>query len=240
VGGIKLFAGQRRDPFFNYIPFALASTAALATGTSPDYEALRPAHDDFKNTSVRSYVLEVPVKITGRHPVNYWATTAIHDLGHNAWFQLQRAAGPNINTDWDFRLGSAHVDYNASAPTDDLKGRPANPETDPASGVWGQVRDTTAAVVEARGTYGNPPHRYATARAYGAWMADTLFPNVLTFTPGTVALWDPWGGVNNGKGLTEEASDNMIKMVVNEDFSSGLKHGPLLDHFPYVSPPPST
>jgi Domain of unknown function (DUF4331) len=240
VGGLKLFAGQRRDPFFNYIPFALASTAALATGTSPDYDALRPAHDDFKNTSVRSYVLEVPVKITGPGAVNYWATTAIHDPGHNAWFQLQRAAGPNINTDWDFRLGSAHVDYNASAPTDDLKGRPANPETDPASGVWGQVRDTTAAVVEARGTYGNPPHRFATARAYGAWMADTLFPNVLTFTPGTVALWDPWGGVNNGKGLTEEASDNMIKMVINEDFSSGLKHGPLLDHFPYVAPPPGT
>ena len=163
VGGIKLFAGQRRDPFFNYIPFALASTAALATGTSPDYDALRPAHDDFKNTSVRSYVLEVPVKITGLRAVNYWATTAIHDPGHNAWFQLQRAAGPNINTDWDFRLGSAHVDYNASAPTDDLKGRPANPETDPASGVWGQVRDTTAAVVEARGTYGHPPHRYATS-----------------------------------------------------------------------------
>jgi hypothetical protein len=71
-------------------------------------------------------------------------------------------------------------------------------------------------------------------------MADTLFPNVLTLTPGTVALWDPWAGVNNGKGLMEEASDNMIKMVVNEDFSSGLKPGPLLDHFPYVSPPPST
>jgi hypothetical protein len=32
----------------------------------------------------------------------------------------------------------------------------------------------------------------------------------------------------------------MIKMVANEDFSSGLKPGPLLDHFPYVSPPPST
>jgi hypothetical protein len=63
-------------------------------------------------------------------------------------------------------------------------------------------------------------------------VADTLLPNVLTFTPGTVALWDPWRGIRNGKGLTEEASDNMIKMVINEDFTSGLKPGPLLDHFP--------
>jgi len=239
VGGIKLFAGQRSDPFFNYLPYPLASTTALATGTSPNYAALGPAHNDFMNTSVRSYVLEVPVRITGRAPVNYWATTAIHDLGHGVWFQLQRAAAPNVNTDWDFRIGSAHVDPNTTGPKDDLKGRPANPTTDPASGVWGQIRDTVAAVVAARGTYGNRPHRHATARAYGAWVADTMLPNVLTFTPGTVARWDPWHGIRNGKGLTEDAADNMIKMIINEDFTSGLKHGPLLDHFPYVSPPPA-
>jgi hypothetical protein len=27
-------------------------------------------------------------------------------------------------------------------------------------------------------------------------------------------------------------------MVVNQDFSSGLRPGPLLDYFPYLSPPP--
>jgi hypothetical protein len=44
--------------------------------------------------------------------------------------------------------------------------------------------------------------------------ADAPLPNVVTFTPGTVAEWDPWCGLRNGK-------------------------GPLLDHFPYVSPPPA-
>jgi len=236
--GIRLFAGQRRDPFYNFIPFPVATTKALATGTFPDFDALRPAHDDFANTSVRSFVLEVPVKATGHGRVHFWATTAYFDTGHSTWVQLQRAAEPNMTTFFDFANGSAHVDYNASVPTVDLVGRPAHPATDPASGIWGQVRDNIAAVVEAGGTYGNRPHRFPTARAYGAWAADTLLPNVLTFTPGTVADWDPWCDLHNGKGVREDIASNIIKMIVNQDFSSGLRHGPLLDHFPYLSEPP--
>jgi hypothetical protein len=236
--GIKLFAGQRRDPFYNFIPFPVAATNALATGTFPNFDALRPASDSFANTSVRSYILEVPVEVTGRRPLNYWASTAYFDTGHNTWAQVQRAAEPNMTTFFDFADGLAHVDYNASVPTIDLVGRPANPATDPASGVWGQVRENIAAVVDAGGTYGKPPHGYPTALAYGAWAADRLLPNVITFTPGTVALWDPWFDIANGKGAIEDIASNIIKMVVNQDFSSGLKPGPLLDYFPYLSPPP--
>jgi hypothetical protein len=236
--GIKLFAGQRRDPFYNFIPFPVATTKALATGTFPDFDALRPAHDDFANTSVRSFVLEVPVEVTGHGRVHFWATTAYFDKGHSTWAQLQRAAEPNMTTFFDFANGSAHVDYNASVPTVDLVGRPAHPATDPASGIWGQVRDNIAAVVQAGGTYDKRPHRFPTARAYGAWAADRLLPNVLTFTPGTVADWDPWCGLHNGKGVREDIASNIIKMIVNQDFSSGLQHGPLLDHFPYLSEPP--
>ena len=236
--GIKLFAGQRRDPFYNFIPFPVATTNALAVGTFPDFDALRPAHDDFANTSVRSLVLEVPVGTTGRGRVHYWATTAYFDTGHRTWVQLQRAAEPNMTTFFDFAKGSAHVDYNATVPADDLVGRPAHPATGPASGIWGQVRDNIAAVVQAGGTYDEPPHCFPTALAYGAWAADMLLPNVLTFTPGSVAFWDPWVDVRNGKGLSEDIASNIIKMIVNQDFSSGLEPGPLLDHFPYLSEPP--
>ena len=238
--GIKLFAGQRRDPFFNFIPFPVATAKALETATFPDFDALRPAHDDFANTSIRAYVIEVPVELTGHGPVHFWATTAYFDTGHNAWVQIQRAAEPNMTTFFDFANGSAHVDYNGTAPTIDLVGRPADPAADPASGIWGQVRDNIAAVVEAGGTYGNLPHSFPTARAYGAWAADTLLPNVITFTPGTAAFWDPWCDVSNGKGITEDIASNVIKMIVNQDFSTGLEPGPVLDHFPYMSPPPTS
>ncbi|MFC6157210.1 DUF4331 family protein [Kribbella jiaozuonensis] len=239
-GGIKLFAGTRLDPFYNFIPFPVATAEALAAGTFPDFDALRPATDSFANSTVRSFVLEVPVKLTGRRPVNFWGTTAYFDKGHRTWVQLQRAAAPNMTTFFDFAGGSAKVaNYNSTAPTIDLVGRPRHPATDPAKGIWGQVRDNIAAVVEAGGTYGDPPHKFPTALAYGAWAADKLLPNVITFTPGTVALWDPWFDSENGKGIVEDIASNVIKMIVNQDFSSGLKPAPILDYFPYLATPPA-
>jgi hypothetical protein len=158
---------------------------------------------------VRSVLVEAPAEITGLRRLNYWATTAIYNQGHSTWLQLQRAGGPNTTTFWDFTNGSAQVNINATVPLDDIAGRPANPGTGPASGVWGQLRDQTAAVVAAGGTFNKEIHGRPTALAYGAWVADTLFPNVLPFIPGTNALWDPWQGSHNGKGLTEDSGDNV-------------------------------
>ena len=240
LDGIKLFTGQRRDPFRNYIPYPVTTTEALANGTFPDYPSLGPAVDSFANTVVRSFILEVPAELTGFGQLHFWGTTAYYDTGHDMWVQLQRAGLPNMTTFFAFNTGSADVaDFNSTSPTIDLVGRPANPATDPASGIWGQVRDNIAAVVEAGKTYGDLPHSFPTPRAYGAWAADALLPNVVTFTPGTVADWDPWCGLRNGKGLAEDIASNVIKMIVNQDFSSGLGPQPLLDCFPYVAPPPA-
>jgi hypothetical protein len=104
-------------------------------------------------------MIEAPAAITGLRRVNFWATTAIYDQGHSAWFQVQRAGGPNV----------------------------------------------------------------------------------IPFIPGTDARWDPWHGSHNGKGLTEDSGDNVTRMVLNQDFTSGLTQtGPLLDHFPDLSPPPES
>jgi hypothetical protein len=239
--GITLFAGPRLDPFRNFIPYPVTTTNCLAAGTFPDFPSLGPPHNDFANTEVHSYVLEVPVAITGRGRVHFWATTAYFDIGHNTWVQTQRAGKPNMTTFFEFATGSAQVaDYNSTVPTIDLVGRPLHPATDPASGIWGQVRDNIAAVVEAGGTYDNWPHKFPTALAYGAWAADALLPNVIAFTPGTLALWDPWFDIQNGKGIIEDIASNIIKMIVNQDFSSGLQPGPVLDYFPYLSPPPTS
>ena len=103
------------------------------------------------------------------------------------------------------------------------------------------MRDQTAAVVKDGGTFNKGIHGRSTPLAYGAWVADTILPNVIPFIPGTNALWDPWQGSHNGKGLREDAFDNATKMVLNQDFTSGLTQpSPLLDYFPYVSPPPTS
>ena len=40
--------------------------------------------------------------------------------------------------------------------------------------------------------------------------------------------------------MSEDVASNIIKMIVNQDFSTGLEPGPLLDYFPYLSEPPSS
>ena len=62
---------------------------------------------------------------------------------------------------------------------------------------------------------------------------------MLRFTPGTTALWDPWNGIRNGKGLYEELASNFAQMVINTDFTTGLNQTEKLPpYFPYLLPPP--
>ena len=151
--GIKLFAGPRLDPFRNFIPYPVTTTNCLAAGTFPDYAALGPAHNDFANTAVHSYVLEVPVAITGHGRVHFWATTAYFDTGHNTWVQTQRAGKPNMTTFFASpRARPRSPTTTPPSPRSTSWAGPRHPATDPASGIWGQVRDNIAAVVEAGGT----------------------------------------------------------------------------------------
>src|SRR2546423_12478900 len=104
------------------------------------------------------------------------------------------------------------------------------------------MRDNTAAVVAARGTYANGPRGQATPLAYGAYVADTIFPDVLTFKVGSDAMWGPWNkDIQNGKGLTECTADSMHDLVLNEALTMGLTYkdatGTLLTYFPYLAAP---
>jgi hypothetical protein len=69
-------------------------------------------------------------------------------------------------------------------------------------------------------------------------VADTVLPNVLRFTPGTTARWDPWHDIQNGKGLFEQSSDSFNMLALNDDVSTGLSQpGAIADYFPYLAPP---
>src|SRR5262249_58957601 len=129
----------------------------------------------------------------------------------------------------------------SAGPSAARAGSPTTPAPAPATGVWGTVRDQVATVVKAMGTFGKGKNGQPTPMAYGAFVADTFLPNVLRFTPGTTALWDPWNGIKNGKGLSEELASNFARMVTNTDFTTGLtQQGRLLDYFPYLAPPPGS
>jgi hypothetical protein len=71
VGGIKVFAGPRDDPFF----FDLNQFKKIIAGTATSFN--KPGDDSFKGTNVLSLVVEVPKSLlnatTGK--VNVWVET---------------------------------------------------------------------------------------------------------------------------------------------------------------------
>ena len=71
VGGIKVFAGPRDDPFF----FDLNQFKKIIAGTATSFN--KPGDDTFKGTNVLSLVVEVPKSLlnatTGK--VNVWVET---------------------------------------------------------------------------------------------------------------------------------------------------------------------
>jgi hypothetical protein len=250
--GITMFAGKRRDSFFNYLPFPAAMRHALFTGGNPNLRSLGPITDTFLCGNVYSVILELPAGITGTDPIQCWTTVAIVDQHHPQGIAVQRAAGPVINViyNWDGASPGPgipalpHIDYNNAVPSEELDGRPANPETDKATGIWGRLRDATAAVLEMTKTYSQGPRGKPTARAYAAYVADTVLPNVLRYTPGTIARWDPWNGIRNGKGLFEQSSDSFNVLALNDNVTTGLKQaGAITPYFPYLAeplPPPAS
>ena len=240
--GIKIFAGKRLDSFFTdlRVPQAMRNVLPPPMGKSaiPDLP-VNQFTNNFMGQSVRLIMVELPAGITGLDPIQCWGSTAILDPSQTPpeWVQVQRAAGGNVAVVFGNGQDPYHTLINGKGPSHDLQGRPADPVNGQASGVWGAVRDQTAAVVEAMGTYDQGVNGQPTPVAYGAFVADTLLPDVLRFTPGTTAKWDPWRGIRNGKGLFEVTPDNLASMVTNTDFSTGLtQQEPLHPYFPYLLP----
>jgi Domain of unknown function (DUF4331) len=104
VGGIRLCAGLRSDPFFADVEGALHGL--VWTG-----------HDDFAENNVDSIALEVPNTMLGADPaIGIWATISLRRDG--ALVQMDRgghpAINPFINPDGEKNL------YNSRQPADDV------------------------------------------------------------------------------------------------------------------------
>jgi len=232
--GIKVFAGKRLDSFFTDIRVPAQLRNVLppippSTNADPGLGALTKFQNTFMGQTVRLIMVELPAGITGLDPIQCWGSVAMFDTTHtpNSWVQVQRAAGADVAVVFGNGADPYHRLINGNGPSADL-----------TSGVKDMVRDQVAGVVTALKTFSEGKNGRPTAKAYGAWVADTLLPDVLRFTPGTTALWDPWNGVKNGKGLHEELASNFARMVTNTGFTTHLtQQGPLLDYFPYLAPP---
>jgi hypothetical protein len=103
VGGIRLFAGLRSDPFFADVEGALHGL--VWTG-----------HDDFAENNVDSIVLEVPSERLGGGVIGVWASISLRRDG--ALVQMDRGGHPTINP-FINPDGEKNI-FNSRQPADDV------------------------------------------------------------------------------------------------------------------------
>ena len=136
VGGGRVFAGPRDDPFyFDLVGFKHLKARLLAGSTTVgapgdaacvDGSDTAANHllscftgtDTFAGTNVSSIVLQVPnSKVGGSgHAIGVWATTSISTA--SGWLQVDRQGRPAINTVFNITDGQKEL-TNLSTPKDD-------------------------------------------------------------------------------------------------------------------------
>lgn len=220
--GTRVWIGRAGEPFYIEGNVVTAVRTALTTGSRLDLAAfdLAKASNLFGNSNVTSIVLEVPPSVTGMGTIGFWGTSALPDH-HGGWVQINRTATPLINTLFDFSADGT-VDFNAGPPSE-------------GQARFGQrAQDDVMAAVIANGT-----HTPGQAAAYGAYVRQLLFPDVLRYRVGTPAHFGHW--TRNGRGLTEPTPETMFQLVLGQPIRMGLTEkdaaGSLRPHFPYLSLP---
>jgi hypothetical protein len=173
-------------------------------------------NDFFAPLNVHSIVLEVPNDALGSQ-IGYWATTSAGGT------RIDRMGRPAINT--VFNRGNDKNRFNAGDPVNDLR--------DFANNVEGVLAHFSG--LDAEGAY---------SPAETAGLAHVLLPDVLTYTPGTVAA-----GPLNGRGLADDVIDAELNIVTGgypfagRDGTGAVTgdcvgpHSDLSSAFPYLGPP---
>jgi hypothetical protein len=222
-GGLRLWAGRITDPFYIDLSLLAIVNGAVKDGTAVDLSGWRPenAANTFANTLVDSIVLEIPHADSRLRPgtrIGVWAATKLAtDAG--GWRQINRAGHPMMwpifwpdDTDFSNPANTRH-------PSADFEADGKN--------LAGQV----AAVVAATGTSADP-------HGYGDAVARDLYPDVLSYTVGTPAVYG--FAARNGRTMADNAPEAMLSLAANTAVPSGLQPSGTSqarrDTFPYVVP----
>ena len=221
--GARLWAGRIADPFYIDLSLLAKVNGPMMNGTAIDLSSWRPenAKNTFAGTMVESIVLEV----SHQHPqlkpgtrIGVWCATKLAtDAG--GWRQINRGGHPMI---WPiFRPDDTHFTNPADA---DSPFKDFEAERD-------HIAQHIAAVVAASGTSGDP-------QGYAQTVARELFPDVLSYTVGTPAIYG--FATRNGRPLADNAPEAMMSLVAGTAVPSGLKPSVAENQrhskFPYVVP----
>ena len=222
-GGIKVFAGQRDDPFF----FDAVGFTNFVAGPFVPANGLRPAGetpaDTFAGTNISAIVIELPITaLTGAATsdtgtIRAWATTS------RGGARVDRMAIPTINT--------------ALIPSDQKdafnQGDPANDVAAFGATAQATIEGLRAAVDAVLGTGTGGPLGDVSA----ADVAATLIPDVVTIDFSQPVQF------TNGRTLEDDVIDVALGVVLNQGGAAGVSDAingndvSFLSTFPFLAPP---
>ena len=222
-GGIRVFAGQRDDPFF----FDLVGFNNFVAGPFTPANGLRPAGetpaDTLAGTNVSAIVIELPITaLTGASSSNTgviraWATTS------RGGAQVDRMAIPAINT---ALIPSGQKDaFNQGTPATDADNFRAMAQ--------GQIEGLRAAVLPVLGAENGGPLGDLTAEQ----VAGALIPDIVTIDFASDVAFP------NGRRLADDVVDAALGIVLNRGGAAGVADAigandkPFLSSFPYLAAP---
>ena len=221
AGGVKVFAGQRDDPFFfdlvgfnNFVAVPFVPAAGLRpAGETPS--------DTLAGLNVSAIVVELPITaLTGEATsdtgvIRAWATTS------RGGVRIDRIAIPAINT---AAVPSGSKDtYNQGDPVNDVEAFLAA-----ATDEIQRLRDAVDAVLPA-------PDGGPLGDVSAGGVAAAVLPDVVT-----IDFSKPVDFPNlNGRTLTDDVIDIALALVLDRTVGDAIDANdvPFLDSFPYLAPP---
>jgi hypothetical protein len=199
VGGGKVFAGPRDDPFYFDLPGFVEFKKQLLAG-STDLGVLTGGFtgaDTFAGTNISSIAIELPnVRLGGSgRTVGYWATTSLPAGG--GYVQVERMGRPAINTVFN-NTNAEKEAANRLSPNDDRA----------------FDRDNVLAVLNAIGNVLDANSLPAYTAGQKSGIASVLLPDTLTVKLGSSA------GFLNGRKLADDVINAEFSLLTNGNITS--------------------
>lgn len=215
--GGRTWAGLSADPFFGNGVGLGEFKKALFEQNRFDPAAFSNAENVFHGASVSAIVLEVPNETLNAKTIQVWATTTLWH--HDQHLQINRAANPLM----------LHLFINEAELKDaHNQGRPEYDRERSGESITNFVAKVTTLAKSVE----NPT-------AYGARVAATLLPDVLTYQPGSYASYGFAG--RNGRKLSDHGMNVVLSLLANGPLSAQVvSEGRYSSEFPYLVQPLSS
>jgi hypothetical protein len=223
--GLRVFAGQRSDPFF----FDLTGFVGTVFGLGTDQLGSNPT-DFFVGLNTNAIVIELPDAALGATHIGVWGQTTWWD--GSAWMPGDQMGRPAINTVFN----NAIVDpVNVGLDKNRFNATPPSQQRTAFGGIFRTNMVATLENIDAALHLTGAPNNCtdndaATANA----LANALLPDVITYDTSTHAV-----GPLNGRALSDDVIDTELGITTHGCVTSDgvAAHGDYLTHFPYLGQP---